>query len=79
MTTESVYELFCDLDLRQHIVDTAKRLTHDRRVQKELVGHAWYVLGEAPAQRTIAYYKRYALLRMEKRMLLIRWGEIIIT
>lgn len=79
MTTEAVYELFCDIGLRQHIVDTAKSLTKNRKWQKELVGVAWYRLGEADAQKTMEYYRRFATLVMEKRVLLLIYGEIITT
>ena len=79
MTTEGVYRLFCDIDLRQHVVDTAKALTHNRLWQKELVGAAWFRLGEADDQKTGEYYRRYAELVMRKRWLLLFYGEIVIT
>ena len=79
MTTESVYALFCDIDLRQHIIDTAKRLSGNKKVQKDLVGHAWYRLGEADGQKTMAYYKQMCSLFMERRRLLIMYREVFIT
>ena len=78
MTTENVYGLFCDTELRQYIVDTAKALTTNKKWQKELVGCAWFYLGEAKAQRTCEYYKRFSELMMRKRFLLLRYGEIVI-
>jgi len=79
MTTEAVFELFCDVDLRQHIIDEAKRLTGNRKWQKDLVGHAWFVLGEAKEQRTAAYYRELVDLVMARRVLLLIYGEAVIT
>ena len=79
MTTEAVFALYCDLELRQYIIDTAKALTDNRRWQKDLVGHAWYRLGEADPQKTIEYYSRFAGLVMRKRWLLAIYKEILIT
>ena len=79
MTTKDFLTLWGETDLRQHIVDTAKALSRNRKVQKDLVGHAWFRLGEVPAQKTIEYYKRYATLKMEKRNLLIIYKEVYIT
>ena len=79
MTTENFLTLWGDTDLRQHIIDTAKVLSKNRKVQKDLVGHAWFKIGEADPQRTTAFYKRYAAMLMGKRMLLIMYREVFIT
>ena len=78
MTTEAVFALYCDLELRQYIIDTAKALTDNRRWQKDLVGHAWFVLGEAKEQRTIDYYKRLVGLFMKREYWLLVYGGLVI-
>ncbi len=79
MTTESFLTLWGDTELRQHIVDTAKALSRDRKVQKDLVGHAWFRLGEADPQKTAIFYKRYVSMLMGKREELIRYKEVKIS
>ena len=79
MTTENFLTLWGDTDLRQHIVDTAKMLSRSKRVQKDLVGHAWFRLGEADPQKTELFYRRFVTLIMEKRALLITYREVLIT
>ena len=79
MTTENVLSLWSNIDLRQHIIDTAKRLSKSKKVQAHLVGHAWYRLGETDAQKTIEFYRRFCTLCMEKRFLLIVYKEVFIT
>lgn len=79
MTTTDVYSLFCDTSLRQHIVDTAKQLTDNKKWQAELVGHAWFRLGETDGQKTSEFYKMLATGAMKKQLLLILYGEVIIT
>ena len=79
MTTEDYLVLHANIPLRQHIIDTAKGLSRDKRIQADLVGHAWFILGEAKAQKTDEYYRRYAMLRMQKRYLLIVYKEVFIT
>ncbi len=79
MTTANFLTLWGDYELRQHIVDTAKALSRDKKVQKDLVGHAWFRLGESDAQKTCEFYKRFVALIMEKRLLLIVYKEVVIT
>lgn len=80
MTGDNFFSLFAECtELRQYIIDAAKSLSSKKRIQKELVGHAWAMIGKAPPQRTTVYYKRFAYLVMEKRLLLLRYGEVIIT
>ena len=76
MTTVDVIDLWFNLDLRQHVIDTAKRLSRSKRVQADLVGSAWFHLGETDPQKTIEFYRRFVRLLMEKRVLLIKYKEV---
>ena len=78
MTTSNLLDIW-QPDLRQHVVDTAKRITCNKKIQKDLVGHAWFRLGETDAQKTGEYYRRFVTLCMEKRFLLIVYKEVYIT
>jgi len=75
MRTENVLELFSDVSLRQHIIDTAKDLTNSKRLQKALVGHAWFVLGETDAQKNVSWYKALCTGTMRRERDLYRYGE----
>lgn len=79
MTTANFLTLWGDTDLRQHIVDTAKNITHNKKVQKDLVGHAWFRLGESDPQKTHEFYCQFCTLAMGKRAMLIRYKEVVIT
>jgi hypothetical protein len=68
MRTEDVLELYYDVSLRQHIVDTAKALTTNRKWQKDLVGHAWFMLGETDPQKTTFFYKKFAQGCMKRQL-----------
>ncbi len=76
MTTECVIDLFHDRSLRQHIVDMAKELTDNRKWQCDLIGSAWYRLGETDAQKTVQFYKMLAVGAMKKRLLMLMYGEV---
>ena len=76
MTTVDVIDLWFNLDLRQHVIDTAKSLSRSKRVQADLVGHVWFHLGETDPQKTWEFYKRFVTLLMEKRYMLIRYKEV---
>jgi len=75
MRTEEVLELFFNLELRQHIIDTARGLSYTKRMQKALVGHAWFMLGETTPQKTIRFYKRFCTGTMRRERDLYRYGE----
>jgi hypothetical protein len=79
MRTEDVLELYYDASLRQHIVDTAKALTTNKKLQKALVGHAWYMLGETQPQKTIAFYKLFCTGTMRREKDLYIFGEKRLT
>ena len=53
----------------------AKRLTDSVSVQGKLVGHAWFIIGEADAQRTVQYYKDLCSISMYKQNELYKYGE----
>lgn len=67
--------LWCDMELRQHIVDTAKLLNDNRDIQRRLVAHAWFILGEYDAQKTTRHYKFIALCMMHRKNMMIIYGE----
>ena len=76
MTTVNLIDVWFNIDLRQHVIDTAKRLSRSKKVQADLVGHAWFMLGETDPQKTDEFYRRFVTMLMEKRALLVKYKEI---
>ena len=66
VTTADVIELWFNLDLRQHVIDTAKDLTKQKSIQAKLLGKAWFILGEAKPQKTIDFYAKMCSQEMIK-------------
>ena len=75
MTTADVIELWFNLDLRQHVIDTAKDLTKQKSIQAKLLGKAWFILGEAKPQKTIEFYERMCTREMQKEKDRIIWDR----
>lgn len=75
MTTPDVLALWTDPELREHIWNIARLLTHREELQAKLVAGAWFVLGEADAQRTCEYYRRLVARTMYRDREMYRYGE----
>ena len=73
MNAQGCFDLFDETDLRQCIIDNARRLASSADVQERLVKHAWYVLSVAPPQRTDYFYRSIAVGAMEKEKRQIRY------
>ena len=74
INAEQCIDLFRETDLRQHIIDTARRLSTDIGIQSDLVAHAWYKLAEFIPQKTVIFYRHYCTHVMEHEYGNIRYG-----
>ena len=57
MTCEEFMEIHGDAELRQYIVDVAKRRSRRKELQEEYVQEAWLAISCAPAGYVITQYK----------------------
>ena len=60
MTSEEFFTVWADTELRQYIVDQAKRRTKRKDIQEEYVQEAWLIISTAPAGYDTDCYKKLA-------------------
>lgn len=56
MTGEEFFELWVDRELRQYIIDQAKRRSRRRELQEEYIQEAWLCISCAPGGYTVDCY-----------------------
>ena len=60
MRTEDFLEVWCNTELRQYVVDQAKRHSKRRELQEEAIQESWLYISCAPPGYSIDAYKELA-------------------
>ncbi len=65
MTTEDFMHLWCDIELRQYLVNVSKAFTKNIETQEDLLQESWLRISQEPAQKTCEYYKNQGFKAMD--------------
>ena len=60
MRTEDFLEVWCNTELRQYVVNIARKFTYNKKHQEELFVKGWVAISEKPREKTVEYYVAHA-------------------